>query len=340
VTSTTTSTTIKKPISSELNLSNQSATIRINQTFSGFNSTTHLNSTSDLLVNNNNNTIREKFVSENGDIKINNHSISEKGLGSNDIIDDNNDKNKKGKNNNNLTATTIATALSHVTKTKPKKTKYQDFDASLVKDDGIFSSIMKVFGLNQCPATPPNLVGPVKVDTSADELETVERMLSTKVQSGGRYKPTECRPRDRVAIVIPYRDRKQHLPILMKNLHPFLMKQQIEYGIFLVEQSSDGSFNRAKLMNIGFVEALKIYEWDCFIFHDVDLLPMDDRNLYNCPTQPRHMSVAIDTFNYQLPYSSIFGGVSSMTTKQFKAVNGFSNSYYGWGGKFLKVGVS
>jgi hypothetical protein len=215
-----------------------------------------------------------------------------------------------------------------------KKTKYQDFDASLVPDDGIFSSIMKVLGLNQCPKTPPNLVGPIEVDTSVDELEVVEKILSPKVQSGGRYKPTDCRARDRVAIVIPYRDRKQHLPILLKNLHPFLMKQQIDYGIYIVEQSAEGSFNRAKLMNIGFVEALKVYDWDCFIFHDVDLLPMDDRNLYNCPTQPRHMSVAIDTFKFQLPYSSIFGGVSSMTTKQFKSVNGFSNSYFGWGGKF------
>ena len=36
---------------------------------------------------------------------------------------------------------------------------------------------------------------------------------------------------------------------------------------------------------------------------------------------------------YRLPYSSIFGGVSSMTTKQFKAINGFSNSFWGWGGE-------
>lgn len=67
----------------------------------------------------------------------------------------------------------------------------------------------------------------------------------------------------------------------------------------MVEQSSTGSFNRASLMNIGYVEALKLYEWDCFIFHDVDLLPLDDRNLYNCPDQPRHMSVAVDTFGFK-----------------------------------------
>lgn len=61
-----------------------------------------------------------------------------------------------------------------------------------------------------------------------------------------------------------------------------------------------GLFNRAMLMNVGYVEALKEREFDCFIFHDVDLLPEDDRNLYTCPEQPRHMSVAIDKFKYRL----------------------------------------
>jgi len=63
--------------------------------------------------------------------------------------------------------------------------------------------------------------------------------------------------------------------------------------------SGDGSFNRAMLMNVGFVEALKLYNYDCFIFHDVDLLPEDDRNLYTCPEQPRHMSVAVDVLRYK-----------------------------------------
>lgn len=111
------------------------------------------------------------------------------------------------------------------------------------------------------------------------------------------------------------------------------MKQQIDYGIFIVEQSNTGAFNRAKLMNIGFVEAIRMYNWDCFIFHDVDLLPMDDRNLYTCPEQPRHMSAAVDTMGFKLPYSTIFGGVSAMTVEQFLAVNGFSNSFWGWGGE-------
>lgn len=83
------------------------------------------------------------------------------------------------------------------------------------------------------------------------------------------------------------------------------MKQQIEYGIFVVEQIADGLFNRAALMNIGFVEALKINDWDCFIFHDIDLLPMDDRNLYTCPDQPRHMSVGVDTMGFKYDHHNI-----------------------------------
>lgn len=55
-------------------------------------------------------------------------------------------------------------------------------------------------------------------------------------------------------------------------------------------------------MNVGYAEARKQYNWQCVIFHDVDLFPEDDRNLYTCPEQPRHMSVAIDKFSYKYYY--------------------------------------
>ena len=63
--------------------------------------------------------------------------------------------------------------------------------------------------------------------------------------------------------------------------------------------SAGGPFNKGILMNAGFVEALKLYNYDCFVFHDVDLLPEDDRNIYTCPEQPKHMSVAMDVFKYK-----------------------------------------
>lgn len=61
----------------------------------------------------------------------------------------------------------------------------------------------------------------------------------------------------------------------------------------------DYTFNKARIMNIAFVEALKQHSFQCFVFHDVDLVPEDDRNMYSCPMQPRHMSVAIDEMGYK-----------------------------------------
>ena len=52
-------------------------------------------------------------------------------------------------------------------------------------------------------------------------------------------------------------------------------------------------------MDLAFLEALKTRLFDCFVFHDVDLLIEDDRNMYHCSPQPRHMSVAIDEMNYK-----------------------------------------
>jgi len=175
--------------------------------------------------------------------------------------------------------------------------------------------------------------GPITPNTTLESLDVVEAVLGPLLKPGGAFLPQDCIPKHHVAIVVPFRDRYAHLSVFLRNIHPFLMKQHIAYRIFVIEQTNGKPFNRAAMMNIGFLEALKIYPWNCFIFHDVDLLPLDDRNIYNCPHQPRHMSVSIDTLNFKLPYRTIFGGVSAMTREQFQAVNGFSNSYFGWGGE-------
>ncbi|KAJ0174766.1 hypothetical protein K1T71_009874 [Dendrolimus kikuchii] len=184
-----------------------------------------------------------------------------------------------------------------------------------------------------CDAMPPDL-GLMNVNKSEMELEMVDKKYP-EVRIGGRYAPPNCTARHKVAIIVPFRDRQQHLAIFLNHMHPFLMKQQIEYGIFIIEQEGNKEFNRAKLMNVGFVESQRLERggWQCFIFHDIDLLPLDTRNLYSCPRQPRHMSVAIDHFNFMLPYADIFGGVSALTLEQFVKVNGFSNKYWGWGGE-------
>jgi hypothetical protein len=54
-------------------------------------------------------------------------------------------------------------------------------------------------------------------------------------------------------------------------------------------------------MNIGYKEALKQKKFECFIFHDVDLLPEDDRNVYSCPEigKPRQMAFSLDIYEYK-----------------------------------------
>jgi N-terminal region of glycosyl transferase group 7 len=58
-------------------------------------------------------------------------------------------------------------------------------------------------------------------------------------------------------------------------------------------------FNKAMLMNAGFSAAKQLREFDCVIFHDVDLLPLDDRNFYTCSPTPRHVAGFIDERQYK-----------------------------------------
>ncbi|RZF43751.1 hypothetical protein LSTR_LSTR009174 [Laodelphax striatellus] len=196
-----------------------------------------------------------------------------------------------------------------------------------------------------CPLVPSTLVGYRKPDTTQPKsLEEVENNLTQLFDSNQTadgswlWQPLQCTPRLMVAILVPLRNRSGHLLTFLRHIHPFLQRQQIGYRIFVIEQSDKGKFNRAKLLNVGFVEAmdasLPTRKFDCVVFHDVDHLPEDDRNLYVCPeTQALQLAVAVDIDNYNLTYANFFGAVSAMSVGNFERVNGFSNMYWGWGGE-------
>ncbi|XP_063386889.1 beta-1,4-N-acetylgalactosaminyltransferase bre-4-like [Cydia fagiglandana] len=185
-----------------------------------------------------------------------------------------------------------------------------------------------------CELLPPNL-GPISINRSYIDLEELDSRAFPEVKWGGHFSPHDCTAVHKVAIIVPFRDRKQHLPIFLNHMHRFLMKQKLEYGIFIIEQVRSDYFNRGKLLNVGFLESQNVSHWHCFIFHDIDLLPMDQRNIYSCPLEkhPRHHAAAVDRLHFKLPYTDLFGGVTAMTLEQFKKVNGFSNRYWGWGGE-------
>lgn len=73
----------------------------------------------------------------------------------------------------------------------------------------------------------------------------------------------------------------------------------MEAVAFCLPQAADKAFNRGKLMNIGYKEALKFDKFDCMVFQDVDLLPESDKNLYMCDQHARHLASAINEMRYQ-----------------------------------------
>lgn len=66
-------------------------------------------------------------------------------------------------------------------------------------------------------------------------------------------------------------------------------------------------------MNVGFREAMKEEDWDCLFFHDVDLIPEDDRNTYVCDSNPKHAAIAMDKFGYKYVLSRLLMPIKEFT---------------------------
>lgn len=79
-----------------------------------------------------------------------------------------------------------------------------------------------------------HIVGGVEVETSVPAWQTIEDNYPM-LQDGGRYQPPDCEARHRVALIVPFRDRDIHLKIFLNNIHSFLMRQQLDYGIFVID---------------------------------------------------------------------------------------------------------
>lgn len=190
---------------------------------------------------------------------------------------------------------------------EPFEETYRDFIQSM---QGVVSNHAGHW-FNYCPAIPPNLRGPIPVPSPPETFSLyVNSSLHPEVQFGGYYSPSTCVARHKVAIIVPYRDRWGILEHFLFHTHRILQRQQLEYRVYVCEQAYDKIFNKGIVMNGCFKEILNLEpNTPCFIMHDVDLLSIDDRNMYSCPTNPRHLSVSIDKFHFYLPYKELVGGV-------------------------------
>ena len=59
--------------------------------------------------------------------------------------------------------------------------------------------------------------------------------------------------------------------------------------------------------------------WTCAIFHDVDLLPEDDRNIYSCPEQPRYVpcNAALIADSAEAEFNSMAFGMNNAESALF-----------------------
>lgn len=131
---------------------------------------------------------------------------------------------------------------------------------------------------------------------------------------------------EKLSIIVPYRDRKEHLEKFIPFMEKCEFLNEIDYEILIVEQEEGKPFNRGKLLNIGAIESPNS---DYYCFHDVDMLPILTDYSY-VPT-PTHLAAEAEQFGFKLPYEGYFGGVTLFDRNSFEKVNGYSNDYWGWG---------
>jgi predicted glycosyltransferase involved in capsule biosynthesis len=130
-------------------------------------------------------------------------------------------------------------------------------------------------------------------------------------------------------IIVPFRDNAiQNRVAQLERFIPYIEEMFPNLDIIIVEQSDDGEkFNRGKLLNVG----VELANSDYVILHDVDLLPDEVlKKYYNVfPEKPIHLGYAWKEYDYE----RYFGGIVSMSTEDYKKINGYPNNYWGWGGE-------
>ena len=132
----------------------------------------------------------------------------------------------------------------------------------------------------------------------------------------------------KLGVIIPYREREEHLERFIEHFTEFMSDKKINYQIFVIEQYDLKPFNRGRLLNIGYKIAIQ-NGCDYVSFHDVDMLPEEAD--YSYPMKPTHLASNLSSYNYSVPYDEYFGGVTLFNKYDFELVNGYSNEYRGWG---------
>nr|XP_018907054.1 PREDICTED: beta-1,4-galactosyltransferase 7-like [Bemisia tabaci]XP_018910231.1 PREDICTED: beta-1,4-galactosyltransferase 7-like [Bemisia tabaci] len=135
----------------------------------------------------------------------------------------------------------------------------------------------------------------------------------------------------KLGVIVPFRDRFDELLEFVPHLQMFLNNQSVWHQIYIVNQIDDYRFNRASLINAGFLFATSGSEsCDYIAMHDIDLLPLNQQLRYSFPAAgPLHL--AAPHLHPKYHYKTFVGGILLISKDHFIQVNGMSNKYWGWG---------
>jgi hypothetical protein len=132
----------------------------------------------------------------------------------------------------------------------------------------------------------------------------------------------------RLGIIVPFRKRWHHLYQFIphyKRLFP-------DAHICIIEQAGDAPFNRAKLLNVGYLAYRD--KFDYFAAHDVDMLVERNGRFYKeFPEHPTQLATHVQQFHYKMPFPEYFGGVTLFNNEIFEEIGGYSNNFWGYGGE-------
>ena len=137
-----------------------------------------------------------------------------------------------------------------------------------------------------------------------------------------------------IVIVIIERNRNLEFDILRSLIRAKESCSSL-YKIVHVEQSKNCLFNRGLLANVGFAKAYDMWDdIERIVIHDTDMFP-ESTMCYNEPYHAPviHYATRVSQFDDKLPYKTYFGGVIGFIPSVYKKINGFSNSFWGWGGE-------
>jgi len=124
------------------------------------------------------------------------------------------------------------------------------------------------------------------------------------------YKSTK----KKLAVLVPFRDRFEELLTFAPHMTLFLSNQNIPHQIFVLNQVDRFRFNRASLINVGFLYTKSKYDY--IAMHDVDLLPINEQLIYEYPEHGM-VHVASPELHPKYHYQTFVGGILLVKREHF-----------------------